>query len=364
MRDGRDGIRKYVQLTRSRDMKNDNTRQWAALTPNVPGPVLTAQAQQVEAAGLAGIFCPQTYSAPFMALGYCAAVTERVQLGSGVAIAHTRSPFETAMTAIDLDHLSDGRFVLGLGTSTRMWVEDIYGMPGYGKPIAHLRETVELIRLIIAGAHTGELDRFDGEYHRHDFSQFQGTLGPTLRPHIPIWIAAAQPGLTRLAGEIADGFMSHPIHSTRWSRERALPALEEGLRKAGRSRADIHWNAPYYVAVNADRDGALQDARATVAFYAQFEQYEPMFAAHGFEKEARACHEAARRKEYATAGAAAVTDEMTETFVILGTADECRTKVAELWDVADSFCLIPPLHSLPPDKAMFYTTAIADTFYE
>jgi alkanesulfonate monooxygenase SsuD/methylene tetrahydromethanopterin reductase-like flavin-dependent oxidoreductase (luciferase family) len=237
-------------------------------------------------------------------------------------------------------------------------------MPGYGKPIAHLRETVELIRLIIAGAHTGELDRFDGEYHRHDFSQFQGTFGATLRPRIPIWIAANQKGLTRLTGEIADGFISHPIHSPRWSVEQVLPTLQEGLRKAGRSRADIHWNAWYYVAVNPDRAEALQDARATVAFYAQFEQYEPLFAAHGFAKEARACHEAALRKDYATAGSAAVTDEMAETFVILGTPDECRAKVAELWDIADSFCLIPPVYSLPPDKAMFYFTTIADTFYE
>jgi probable F420-dependent oxidoreductase len=345
-------------------VKNDNSRQWGVLMPNVPGPVLTAQAQQVEAAGLAGLYIPQIYSAPFMALGHCAAVTERMQLASGVAIAATRSPFETAMTAIDLDHLSEGRFVLGLGTSTQMWVEDIYGMPGYGKPLAHLRETVELLRMIIKGAHTGELDRFDGEYHRHDFSQFQGTFGPTLRPDIPIWIAANQKRLTRLVGEVADGFISHPIHSPSWSRQHVLPALEEGLRKAGRSRDDIHWNAWYYMAVNADRDEALQDAKATVAFYAQFEQYEPMFAAHGFEKEARACHQAALRKEYATAGAAAVTDEMAETFVILGTPDECRAKVAEIWDVADSFCLLPPVYSLPPDKAMFYFAGIADTFYQ
>ena len=127
-------------------------------------------------------------------------------------------------------------------------------------------------------------------------------------------------------GEIADGFISHPIHSPRWTLERALPALQEGLRSAGRARADIHWNAWYCVAVNPDRDEALQDARATVAFYAQFEQYEPMFAAHGFEKEARACQDAARPKEYATAGAAAVSDEMAETFMILGSPDECRAR--------------------------------------
>jgi probable F420-dependent oxidoreductase len=345
-------------------MKNDNNRHWMCLPPTEAGAVVTAVAQQVEATGLAGIFYPQLYGAPFTALGYCAAVTERVQLASGVAIAHTRSPFETAMTAIDLDRLSDGRFVLGLGTSTRLWVEDIYGVPGYGKPIAHLRETVELIRLIIAGAHTGELQRFEGEYHRHDWSQFQGTIAPPLRDRIPIWIAANQAGLTRLAGEVADGFISHPIHSTRWSVEHTLPALEEGLRKAGRDRDDIHWNAWYNVAVNADRDDALEDARATVAFYASFEQYERVFAAHGFEKEARACQEAARRKEYSTAGAAAVTDEMAETFVILGTPDQCRARLADVWDVADSFCLNPPVYALPPDKVVAYATAIADTFYD
>jgi probable F420-dependent oxidoreductase len=345
-------------------MKNDNSRHWASLLPIVPGQILTAQAKQAESAGLAGVFCPQAFSAPFMALGYCAAVTERLQLASGVALAHTRSPFETAMTAIDLDRLSDGRFVLGLGTSTRTWIEDIYGEPHYGKPLAYVRETIELIRRIVAGADTGVLEPFEGEYHRHDFSQFQGALVPSLRPRIPIWLAANQPGLTRLAGEIADGFMSHPIHSTRWTRERALPALREGLHRAGRERADIHWNAWYYVAVNPDRDEALQDARATVAFYAQFEQYERMFADQGFEKEARACQEAARRQEYDTAGAEAVSDEMAATFVILGTPDECRAQVDQVWEIADSFCLIPPQYALTPDKTMFYATAIADTFLE
>jgi probable F420-dependent oxidoreductase len=344
-------------------MKNDNSRHWAVLAPIESGTTLTAQAQQVEAAGLAGIFAPQLYSSPFMTLGHCAAVTERVQLGSGVAIADTRSPFETAMTAIDLDRLSDGRFVLGLGTSTRVLLEDVYGVPAFDKPLARLRETVELIRVIVAGADNGKLERFDGVYHRHDWSQFQGALVPSVRARIPIWIAAAQPRLTRLVGEIADGFISHPIHSTRWTRERALPALQEGLGNAGRARDDIHWNAWYYVAVNPDRSEALEDARATVAFYAQFEQYERMFAAHGFEKEARACQDAARRKEYATAGAAAVTDEMAESFVILGTPDECRARLEEVWDVADSFCLVPPAYALPLDKSMAYAAAIADTFY-
>jgi alkanesulfonate monooxygenase SsuD/methylene tetrahydromethanopterin reductase-like flavin-dependent oxidoreductase (luciferase family) len=196
-------------------MTNDNSRHWAVLAPINSGPTLTAQAQQVEAAGLAGIFSPQLYSSPFMTLGHCAAVTERVQLATGVAIADARSPFETAMTAIDLDRLSDGRFVLGLGTSTRVLLEDVYGVPAFDKPLARLRETVELIRVIVAGADNGKLERFEGVYHRHDWSQFQGALVPSVRARIPIWIAAAQPRLTRLVGEIAEGFISHPIPAGR-----------------------------------------------------------------------------------------------------------------------------------------------------
>jgi probable F420-dependent oxidoreductase len=344
-------------------MQNDNSRQWAALVPLVPGEVLTAQAQQVEAAGLAGIFVPQIYSSPLMPLAHCAAVTERVQLATGIAIAFTRSPFETAMTAVDLDRLSGGRFVLGLGTSVRAWVEDIWGVPGYGKPVEHMRETIELIRLIIAESHTGNLDRFEGKYHQHDWTTFQGAFAPPVRDRIPIWLAANQTGLTRLAGEMCEGFIDHPAHGPRWTLNQGQKALQEGLKKAGRDRSDIHWNAWYYVAVNNDRKEALEDARATVAFYAGVKQYEPMFAAHGFEKEARACQEAVDRHEYATAGAAAVTDEMAETFVILGGSDECRKRVEEIWDVADSFCLVPPMYALPPEKTMFYFGGIAETFY-
>ena len=115
--------------------------------------------------------------------------------------------------------------------------------------------------------------------------------------------------------------------------------------------------------MNRDRDEALQDARITVAFYAQFEQYEPMFAAHGFEKEARACQEAARRKEYATAGAAAVSEEMAETFVILGSPDEVPRQ-ARGGLASRRLSSSPPQYDLSPDKTMAYAAAIADTFYE
>jgi hypothetical protein len=214
-------------------MENDVGRQWSFVTPLVPGDVLAAQVRQIEAQGLAGIFVPEIYSDPFMGLGFCAAVTDRVQLATGIKIAFASNPFEIAMTAMDLDRVSGGRFVLGLGTSIKAWVEGFHGMPGYGRPVEHIKETIELIRLIVAKSHTGELDRFDGKYHTHDWSTFLGPFAPPIRDRIPIWLAANQRGLTRLAGEVADGYIDHPIHGPGWLLRYGRDALADGLARAG-----------------------------------------------------------------------------------------------------------------------------------
>lgn len=344
-------------------MQNDNSRQWGAVVPFVPVEVLTQQAQQMEAAGFAGIQAPSIYGPPWIPLAAAAAVTSRVQLASGIAQAFVRSPFETAMAAMDLDRMSGGRFTLGLGPTVRAWSEGIYGMPGYGKPVEHLKETVEVVRHIIAKSHTGELTTFKGKYWNFDWSEFQGAFAPPVRDKIPIWLAANQMGLVRLAAEVAEGFINHPIWSIEWTLNRGLPTLKEALSKAGRERSDIHWNDWIWVAINNDRADAINDAKATVAFYAGVSQYEPFFAAHGFEKEARACQEAVKQGQYTTAGASAVTDEMAETFVVLGSADDVRKKIEQVWDVVDSFLLLPPIGGVPPEKFMFYLGTIAETFY-
>ena len=341
-------------------MNSDKSRHWSMVTPMVPMEMLTAQAKQLEAAGLCGLFAPQVYGPPFIPLAACAAVTSRIQLASGIALAFARSPFETAMAAMDLDRISGGRFILGLGPSVRSFSEGFFGMP-YGKPVEHLRETIELIRLIIAKSHTGELKRFDGKYHHHDFSEFQPLAVP-LRPHIPIWIAAVRQALIRLATEVADGLIGHPIWSIGWATNQAANALKDGLAKAGRQRSDIHFNAWFWVAIGRDRKETINDARGTVAFYAGIAQYEEYFAAHGFRAEAQRCQVGVQRGDYLSV-ASQVPDEMAETFVICGTPDEVRKKLEPVWEVADSVCLVPPIGGLPPDKLMAYAATIGDTFY-
>ncbi len=332
---------------------------WATIVP-LPAPILTAQAQQLEALGLEGLFAPQVYGPPFVPLATAAGVTSRLRLATGIALAFTRSPFETAVAAMDLDRISGGRFTLGLGTSVQAWSEGFFGME-YGKPLAHLREVVEIVRMVIANSHTGELTGYDGAYHKLDFSGFNPLGGP-VRTDLPIWIAGLRTPLIRLAAEIADGVIGHPIWSIDWATTKVQDDLKAGLAKGGKRRSDIEFNMWLFVAPNDDRKQAIEDARATVAFYGGIEQYEDYFAAHGFRKEARMLQEGVQRGDYLSVKHL-VTDEMAQTFVVCGTPDEVRKRIEPIWESADSACLNPPSYGLDTGAMLRYGAKIAELFY-
>ncbi|MDE3096568.1 MAG: LLM class flavin-dependent oxidoreductase [Chloroflexota bacterium] len=332
---------------------------WGVITP-LPAPILTQQAQTLESMGIEGLFAPQVYGPPFIPLATAAGATARVRLATGIALAFVRSPFETAAAAIDLDRISGGRFTLGLGTSVKSWTEGFFGEE-YGRPLQHLREVVEIVRTVVAQAHTGQLTRYDGAYHHLDFSEFQ-PLGAPVRTELPIWIACLRGPLVRLAAEIADGVIGHPIWSIDWATTKVMGDLKAGLAKAGKQRSDIELNMWLFVAPNDDRRQAVEDARRTVAFYGGIAQYEEYFAAHGFRREARQLQEGVKRGDYLSVRYL-VSDEMAQTFVVCGTPDEVRARVAAIWDSADSATLVPPSYGLEPAAILQYDARIAQLFY-
>jgi probable F420-dependent oxidoreductase len=333
---------------------------WGIISPTLLPGALVAQTKMYEQVGLEGLFAVQVYGPPFVPLAAAAAVTTRVKLASGIALAFARSPFETAMAAMDLDRISDGRFTLGLGCSIRSWSEGFFGMP-YGKPLEHMREVVEIIRLVIAKAHTGELKTYDGQYHHHDFSELQPTPAP-VRADLPIWIAALRGPLVSLAAEIADGVMGHALWSIHWATNQMPAAIKRGLDRGGKQRGEIEVNLWPWVAIGHDRKEAMNDCRPSIAFYGGMAQYEEYFAAHGFRKEARLLQEGVKRGDYLGV-AHLVPDEMVETFITCGSADEVRKKIEPLWEVADSLCPVPPPYGLPAEKVIAYGGAIAGAFY-
>ena len=332
---------------------------WGFLVP-LPAPAVAAIAGQMERQGLEGIFAPQVYGPPWIPLAAAAVATERIRLASGVAIASVRSPFETAMAAIDLDRLSGGRFVLGLGASILAWTRGVFGVPDH-KPIAHLRETVAAVRHIVAGAHKG-LRPFEGRYYRADFAELQPTA-PPIRTEIPIWIAALRGPAVRLAAEVADGIMGHPMWSLDWAVERIQPDLRAGLERGNRTRQDVELNLWLWCAPHTDCAEAVEDSRATVAFYAGIKQYESFFEAHGFGDEARRLQTHVRERSVIE-HARLVPDEMVKTFVLCGRPETVQRRVERAWTVADSLCLVPPAYGLPPEKLAYYSGQIAKLFYE
>ncbi len=338
-------------------MNAGERRYWGIVAP-IPAPLIAAFARSAEDQGMEGLFAPQVIGPPWSTLAVAASHTERLKVASGIAIAAARSPFETAMAAIDMDRISSGRFVLGLGASVQAWTCGLFGAPPH-RPLAHLRETVAAVRHIVAGAHSeAGLAPFDGEYYKGDFSALQ-PQAPPVRESIPIWLAALRAPAIRLAAEIGDGIMGHPIWSVDWAIEHAQPEIAKGLERAGRRRDEVELNLWFWCAPNADEAEAIEDARTTVGFYASFEQYEPFFEAHGFGDEARHAQQVGREREVLTRRDV-VSDEMVRTFVLCGDPDSIRERIERAWTVADSLVVIPPAYGVDPMKMLQYQSAISE----
>jgi alkanesulfonate monooxygenase SsuD/methylene tetrahydromethanopterin reductase-like flavin-dependent oxidoreductase (luciferase family) len=216
---------------------------------------------------------------------------------------------------------------------------------------------------VIERGQTGDLGLYEGEYARVDLRGAR-LGGPRLRPSIPIHLPALFEGSIRLAAEIGDGLLGHPIWSLRWIEAELARNLESGLAKAGRSRRSFEVNLWTYVTVDPDRRRAFEDARSTVAFYASRAQYARYYDAHGYAAEARAAVAALARGDFPGA-VASIPDEMVTTFSTVGTPDEVREQVERLAAHADSVTLVPPGigGTLPPERIEAYREAIIRTFF-
>ncbi len=337
---------------------SDSRKYWKVIFA-APGADLARIVGEAEDAGLEGIWAPQLYSPPFVTLAAAAMASKRLKLGSGIALAFTRSPVETALNALDLDVVSGGRTVLGLGTSIRAFNENVHGVV-YGKPVEHLREVVQMVRAITTEGHTGKLGKIEGKYHTLDLRDTR--FAKPVRDRLPIWVPPLFENTIRMGVEVADGLMGHPVWSAQWIANEVSRTLDAALAQYHRKRAEVTMNLWIYTAINKDRQRAIDDARATVAFYSSIAQYDKYFAANGFGAQARAVREASGRKDF-VAMRDAVPDEMVKTFALAGTPDDAREQIEAYWKHADSITLMPPNSMLDGATVAGYQKAIADTFF-
>jgi probable F420-dependent oxidoreductase len=320
---------------------------------------LAEDARAAEEAGIDCVWAPELFRSSVTQATHLAAITERIGVGTGIAWAFTRSPFILAISALDIDEFSGGRFRLGLGAGVKRLNETWHGVE-YGRPAPHLRETIEAVRLIMSQAHGGEPIRFEGDYHDIDIKGWVRPH-PAPRESVPIYTAAVQEGMARMAGDVADGLIGHPMCSLRWLDEVLVANFERGLERSGRQRSDFDFVPTISCAINDDEEAAYDAARKTISFYATVRTYAPLWEMHGFGDAAAAVGEAFRAGDLA-AMPGHVPDAMVDAYTAAGPIDKVRERVGAVAERADGVFLTPPSYFLGPEEIAEYQRQIVEAF--
>src|SRR3989475_12855389 len=191
-----------------------------------------------ERLGYDGLWTAEAGHDPYLPAALAATATERITIGTNIAVAFPRSPLVHAQVAWDLQAASRGRFVLGLGTQVKGHNERRYSTPWLA-PGPRVREMIQLIRHIWDVWQHGARPGFEGKYYRFSLMTPFFSPAPLDCPPPQIYIAGVNPYMCRLAGELADGFHIHPFHSMKYIQETVLPNVEAGLAQGGRPRAQV-----------------------------------------------------------------------------------------------------------------------------
>ncbi len=250
------------------------------------GPLTTVRRQTARARsiGYDGIFTSDTAHDPFLRVAVAAEEAPDLDIGTAVAVAFARSPMTVAQAAWDLATLTQGRFLLGLGTQVRAHIERRFSMP-WGSPARRLGEYIRALRAIWTAWQQGEPLRFRGEFYSFTLMTPFFDPGPIDHPDIPVYIAGVGPRMARLAGESGDGFHVHPFHTVRFLREVTLPAIREGTAQAGRSPDQVEMASSVFVITGRDRkemETMRSQVRRQIAFYASTPVYRRVLELHGW----------------------------------------------------------------------------------
>lgn len=317
-------------------------------------------ARWADEAGFDSVWDYELYRNPFAMLCTAALSTSRATLATGLAGAFPRSPFEAANAAADVDELSGGRALVGLGTGVPEFLQAFHSQ-GFHKPLARMRDYIECMRRSWEYLSSGEAEAYPGEHYQFAAPPFNPWGLRTLpRSRIPIYLASLGPKMTALAGELADGWMAYLATPT-WVEQHTRPRLEEGAARSGRSLSDFDLAVEVICSVSDDREVAYRRGRIHTGFYIVHPVSDAVVALHGLEAERDAVRQGLMAR--GLDALADTSDKLVEAFSITGTPDEARDKLAE-WTAAIPHVVlhtpyVPPLSAAESEDAY---RAIVETF--
>lgn len=323
-----------------------------------PMPMIGPMAQMVEQAGFESCWAAETTNSAFVTAQIAIQATSKIKVGTAIALAFPRSPTITAMEAMDLDELSGGRFIIGLGTQVKRINENRFSVP-FEHPGPKLKEYTQVMRTVWA-ANRGDDVVFQGKFYNVTMPTFGGLRQPPPQD-VPIYFAAVNKLLARYCGEVADGLLGHPLASIKYLEEVIRPAIADGAERAGREPADCNLTASPMISISDDVDLARREVKLQIAFYATTRTYTPILELHGKAGIVPALREAFDRKDK-DAMTALIDDDLCDAIAVAGPPDEVRDQVKQWEGVADRLMVAGPWYGPSPQRMMENYQALVEVF--
>jgi len=307
------------------------------------------RARRIEELGYDALYTAETQHDPFFPLLLAAEHSERLELATAIAVAFPRSPMHLANIGHDLQRFSKGRFILGLGSQIKAHIEKRFSAQ-FDRPAARMRELILATRAIWRTWEEDERLRFEGEFYRHTLMTPFFNPGPSGYGTPKVFLAAVGEKMTEVAGEVCDGMFVHGFSTEKYIRETTLPALERGLAKSGRTRADLELSFPTFI-VTGETDEEWQRAdsavREQIAFYGSTPAYRPVLEAHGWGEAQDELNALSKRGAWKEMGKV-VTDDILDAFAVRGAASEIPGLVmARYGDLVDRLSFYAPYRTDP-----------------
>ncbi len=286
--------------------------------------------RRMEAAGYDGVRTAEMNHDPFFPLLLAAEHSEKLELATSIAVAFARSPMNLANIGHDLNAYSKGRFTLGLGSQIKPHITKRFSMQ-WGAPAEQMRELVLAMRAIWANWYEGAPLEFVGKHYRHTL------MTPAFTPENKqygaprVILAAVGPRMTEVAGEVADGMIIHPFSTLPYINSVTMPAIEKGLAKAGRSRADFELSYSCFVITGRDEAefaASKKNAQERIAFYGSTPAYRGVLESIGcgeLQEELNAMSKQGRWQEMGTL----ITDDMLNEFGVMGEPQQIAPQMLE-----------------------------------
>ena len=315
-------------------------------------------AKMVEDAGLESCWVAETTNSSTVGAAAAIQATSTITVGTAITLAFPRSPTITAMTAWDLDELSGGRFILGLGTQVKRVNENRFSVP-FEHPAPKLKEYAQVLRTVWA-ANRGEDVVHEGRFYTVTMPSFHAQPMPDRRD-VPIYFAAVGRLMARACGEVADGLIGHPLASPRYLAEVIRPAIAEGADRAGRKAEECNLTASPLISISDDVDSARREVKLQIAFYATTRSYRAILELHGrgsLVSELRSAFEV-RDKERMTE---LIDDELCDAIAAAGPVAEVRDRLEQWAPVADRLMVAGPWYGQSAPRMMENYQALVETF--